>query len=257
MRRADISRRAALGLFAGGAGLSLGGCSSLLIEAAAGDPPRLYRLTSKSTFPDDAPKVGWQLVVEPPSAAASINTNRIGLMEGPYRFNYFADASWIDRAPLMVQNLIIESFDNSDAIVGVGPDAIGLRPNFVLQPELREFQAQRDGDQQKVVVAINARLVQMPDRKIVAVEQFSSMAMAPAGALDPVIDAFDQALGKVLKRLVIWTLTEGEKARKAQLRSRGSFSSGTGSPGPSVSDPSQPLPPRRPIRRLERPTTAG
>lgn len=257
MRRADISRRAALGLLAGGATLSLGGCSSLLIAAAAGDPPRLYRLTSKSTFPDDLPDVNWQLVVDTPSAAASINTNRIGLMETPYRFNYFANASWIDRAPLMVQNLIIESFDNSDAIVGVGSDAIGLRPNFVLQPELREFQAQRDGDQQKIMVVINARLVQMPDRKIVAVEQFGSTAMAPAGALDPVINAFDDALGKVLKRLVIWALTEGEKAHKAQLRSSGSFSSSAGAPSVDPSDPSNPLPPRRPIRRLKRPTTAG
>lgn len=247
-----MTRRVALALLAGGAGASLAGCGTV-INAAAGNPPRLFRLSSKSTFPDDIPDVDWQLVVDTPSAPASINTNRIGLMETPYRFNYFAEASWVDRAPLMVQNLIIESFDNSHAIVGVGPASIGLRPNFVLQPELREFQAQQEGDSQRVNVTINVRLVKMPERIIIAVEHFSRETIAPAGAIDPVIDAFDEALGKVLKRLVIWTLAEGEKAwqakRKAQRRASSRRSSSSNS--------SSSVTPARPIRRLNRPKSAS
>lgn len=236
-------------MLAGGAGMALSGCESFL-TAAAGDPPRLFRLSSKSTFPDTLRSVGWQLVVETPSAPASINTNRIGLMETPFRFNYFAKANWVDRAPLMVQNLLIESFDNSHAIVGVGPASIGMRPDFVLQPELREFQAQQQGDQLEVYVVINARLVQMPDRKIIAVEHFGRKETAPAGELNPVIDAFDTALGKVMKRLVTWTLEEGEKAWQAQRRaSRTSVT--------RRSNPAEPAAPTRPIRRLERPAGAG
>lgn len=238
----------ALALLAGGAGASLAGCGTV-INAAAGNPPRLFRLSSKSTFPEDIPDVDWQLVVDTPSAPASINTNRIGLMETPYRFNYFAEASWVDRAPLMVQNLIIESFDNSEAIVGVGPASIGLRPNFSLQPELREFQAHQEGDTQRVNVAINVRLVQMPERTIVAVEHFGREAVAPAGALDPVIDAFDEALGKVLKRLVVWTLAEGEKSWQEKQKAQRRSARRSGSTSPAT--------PARPIRRLNRPKTAS
>ena len=238
----------ALALLAGGAGASLAGCGTV-INAAAGNPPRLFRLSSKSTFPEDIPDVDWQLVVDTPSAPASINTNRIGLMETPYRFNYFAEASWVDRAPLMVQNLIIESFDNSDAIVGVGPASIGLRPNFSLQPELREFQAHQEGDTQRVHVAINVRLVQMPERTIVAVEHFGREAVAPAGALDPVIDAFDEALGKVLKRLVVWTLAEGERSWQEKQKAQRRSARRSGSTSPAT--------PARPIRRLNRPKTAS
>lgn len=240
------TRRSALAMLAGGAGMALSGCESFLV-AAAGDPPRLFRLSSKSTFPDTLTSVGWQLVVETPSAPASINTNRIGLMETAFRFNYFAKANWVDRAPLMVQNLLIESFDNSDAIVGVGPASIGMRPDFVLQPELREFQAVEVEDGLEVQVVINARLVQMPERKIIAVEHFGRKEMAPAGELNPVIDAFDVALGKVMKRLVIWTLEEGEKGWKAQRRAG----------RPSVTRRRNTVEPTRPIRRLERPADAG
>ena len=238
-------------MLAGGTGVALSGCESV-ITAAAGDPPRLFRLSSKSTYPEGMQKVGWQLVVDTPSAPASINSNRIGLMETSFRFNYFAKANWVDRAPVMVQNLISESFDNSGAIVGVGPGSIGLRPDFVLQPELREFQAHAKGSDHEVQVVINARLVQMPERKIVAVEQFGRTMAAPAGELYPVIDAFDSALGKVMKRLVVWTLAEGEKAWKAQ--SKGSRRSSTKR---RSSGGAKTVTPARPIRRLERPTTSG
>lgn len=253
----DPTRRATLALLVGGAGAALGGCGSVL-QAAAGDPPRLFRLSSKNTYPDTVPVVDWQLVVETPSAPASVNTNRIGLMESAFRFNYFAKANWVDRAPVMVQNLIIESFDNSNAIVGVGPASIGLRPNFVLQPELREFQAHHVGDAHEVFVVINARLIQMPERKIVAVEQFSRKMKAPVGMLDPVIDAFDDTLGKVMKRLVVWTLEEGEEAWKAQLAAQKSGSSGRSRRKSSGSSSGKPAAaPNRPIRRLSRPKAAS
>lgn len=258
MKHVEPTRRAALALVAGAAAAASSGCSSIL-NVAAGDPPRLFRLSSKSTYPSDLPKVDWQLVVDVPSAPASINSNRIGLMESPLRFNYFAKANWVDRAPVMVQNLIIESFDNSKAIIGVGPASIGLRPNFVLQPELREFQAHSIDDHHEVQVVINARLVQMPERKIVAVQQFGRNSTAPLGVLDPVIDAFDDALGKVMKRLVIWTLSEGEKAWQAELAAQKSATRPTRSKSARVAPSANEAPavPSRPIRRLARPDSAG
>jgi cholesterol transport system auxiliary component len=204
--------------------LLVGGVSLLALTACEsfipgqGPPPRLYRLTPKTAF-EGVKKVKWQLVVEPPSAQASIDSPRIGLMLSPLRFDYYAQANWVDRAPLMVQSLIIESFDNSKAIVAVGRESIGLRPDYVLKSELREFQAeQRDGTH-VVNVALNVKLVQMPERQIMASADFDYSVPAPPNQLDPVIAAFDEALGKVLKQVVIWTLKEGEVAETKRTRS--------------------------------------
>src|SRR3546814_20406305 len=57
---------------------------------------------------------------------------------------YYAGAQWIDDAPYMVQRLLIESFENSQRIVGVGRPSVSLRSDFVLRVELRAFQAQYD-----------------------------------------------------------------------------------------------------------------
>ncbi len=215
MKRANppLSRRALLAVTA--SALALSACESVL--PGRGPPPRLYRLTPKSSYPG-APTVDWQLVVEPPSAQASIDTPRIGLMLSPLRFDYYAQANWVDRAPLMVQSLIIESFDNSGAIIAVGRESIGLRPDYVLKTELREFQAEVQDNQHLVNVALHVKLVQMPERQIVASAEFSHTVPAPPDTLDPVISAFDEALGKVLKRVVLWTLEEGQTAEAARRR---------------------------------------
>lgn len=180
-----------------------------------GPPPDLYRLTPKSTFPADLPKVDWQLVLETPLANAAIDTTRIALMQRPTQIEYYARSNWSDRAPAMIQTLMIESFENSNRIVAVGRDAVGLRADFVLKSELREFQAERfEGPTPQAHVAITARLVQMPRRAIIGSEGFEALMPAEADTMDAIISAFDEALGKVLRGLVGWTLRKGDAARR-------------------------------------------
>lgn len=209
-------RRRALVTLAGlaGAGLasgSLAGCANLVPGQTP--PPDLYRLTPKSTFREDLPPVDWQLVLETPVADAALNTTRIALMRSPMQVEYYARSSWTDRAPLMIQTLIIESFENSDRIVSVGREGIGLRSDFVLKSELRELQAEYfQGAQPLVHVSINAKLVAMPSRDIVASDSFEATVPAAADRMEDVIQGFDEALGKVLKRLVEWSITAGTLA---------------------------------------------
>ena len=94
MPLADPNRRS---LLRAGGLLLLGGatsaCSGLL--PGQGPPPALYRLTPKSTFRPDLPKVEWQLVVEAPVTNASLNTTRIALQRSPMEIEYYANAGWV------------------------------------------------------------------------------------------------------------------------------------------------------------------
>ncbi len=184
-----------------------------------GPPPILYRLTPKSTFRDDLPTVSWQLVLELPLANAGLSTTRIALYRDPTNLEYYARASWTDRAPNMVLTLMIESFENSGKIVAVGRESIGLRSDFILKTELREFQAEYyGGDLPTAHVAINAKLVQSATRTIVGSRNFESRSEAIADSREAIIAAFDEALGKTLKRLVEWTLLTGEEAYRKRRR---------------------------------------
>jgi len=187
-----------------GAAAVLGGCS--LIQAAE-EPTDLYQATPKSTFEPDMPSVQWQLAVEVPAAAANLNTGRIAISMTPTSSDYYAKTAWTDRAPAMVQTRIVDSFENSHKIVAVARESIGLRADYTLQPDLRNFEAMYFyGGTPIVKVRIVAKLVRLPDRQIIGAATFERCVRARADKVPKVVDAFDQALGSVMKRLVAWTL---------------------------------------------------
>ena len=185
----------------------LSGCEGL-VPALSGPPANLYTLTPKNTFTKELRRVRWQLVVDEPLASGGLNIDRIALRHSPTELKYFARARWTERAPRMVQTLMVESFENSGAIVAVGRKAIGLRSDYNLITELREFQAEyfeSDGVP-TVRVRLNAKLVKQPRRAIVASRTFESTIKSEGKAMRNVIRAFDQALGKVLRHTVEWTI---------------------------------------------------
>lgn len=183
-------------------------CSGTLLPGAQSEPPQIYVLTPKSTFPPDLPKVKWQLTIAVPSTDAALNTARIALLRSPIRLEYYAHADWVDTAPQMVQSLLVESFENSGRIVSVGRQSITLRPDYSLLTDLREFQAEyfRNGPP-RIHVTLYARMIRMPERRIIAHKKFEYVEQAKDGTLKSVVEAFDVALGKTLKRIVAWTLT--------------------------------------------------
>ena len=186
------------------AAASLAGCQLI---SAVNDPIDLYTVTPKSTFDPDLPAVYWQLAVEAPAASASLSTGRIAIAMTPTSTDYYANAAWTDRAPLMVQTRIVDSFENTRKIVAVSRESIELRANYVLQPDLRNFEALYYYGKPPIVrVRIIAKLVRLPDRQIIGVGSFERCVRARGDKIPKVVEAFDQALGSVIKRLVSWTL---------------------------------------------------
>lgn len=185
----------------------LSGCQFVSAVDSVAEPTELYTVSPKSTFDADLPAVYWQLAVEVPAAAANLNTGRIALAMTPTSTDYYAKVAWTDRAPLMVQTRIVDSFENTRKIVAVARESIALRANYVLQPDLRNFEVLYYYGQPPIVrVRIIAKLVRMPDRQIIGVGSFERCVRARADKVPKVVDAFDQALGSVIKRLVSWTL---------------------------------------------------
>ncbi|HEX9461226.1 MAG TPA: ABC-type transport auxiliary lipoprotein family protein [Alphaproteobacteria bacterium] len=203
-----ISRRAWLGL---AAAASVAACA-----LGGGDAPQLYTLSPKSTFDPALPQVEWQMIVERPVAAAGLNTQKIALQRTAVTVDYFARAAWTDTAPQLVQTLLIQSFENTGKIRAVTRESTQLRPDYVLQTELREFQAEYEGAGQAPVVRVrlNAKMIRLPDRIIIGNQTVERTVPAAKPDMENIVLAFDEALGKVMKQIVEWTLvTPGTTAR--------------------------------------------
>jgi cholesterol transport system auxiliary component len=204
-----VSRRQLLSAALSVPVLSVAGCQL----PGSGPPPREFRVTQKSTFPEDLPDVDWSLMVERPNAVRSIDTPRIARISG-VDVEYYAGATWIDRPPVMIEPLIIQSFRSSGGIGVVVDRRANIRPDFLLQTDLTAFEATEtpSGGPLDVRVAMSATLIRMPRREVVGTTEIAGTVTAQSRSLEAIAVAFDAALGKVLKRLVEWTLVTGEAA---------------------------------------------
>ncbi len=188
-----------------GAGAALAGCGGLLPQV--NEPVPLYTLSAVTEFGQSLPKVHWQLVVGTPVASADLDTTRIALTRSPGVVEYFAKGAWADNAPVLLQTKLIESFEASGSIVAIGRDASGLKPDYVLQSELRDFQAEFDGEQPTAHLRLAAKLVRMPDRRIIATVTIDQRVPAAGGSLAQIVDAFDRAAGEAFQEVVVKVLT--------------------------------------------------
>ena len=192
--------------------LVLGACAAAL-NLAAPDPPRLYALTPKSTFADGLPEVDARISVEVPTATAGLNTARIALQPTSTTLEYYAGARWVDVVPIMVQNLLLESLDNAAKLDVLGREVVGVRADYALLIHIREFQAEySEGEPPTVRVGLQARLVRLPRRTSIAATSTAFTIPVANGSLPAIVTAFDDGLGKALRRLVEWTVEEVAKA---------------------------------------------
>lgn len=205
-RRQDMPPRCTSALVMIGLVLLLAGCNAL---PGGGPPPRLFTLNPKTTFDTDLPKVNWQLIIEMPSAPASLDTVRIAVQRSPLNLDYYADAAWTDRVPAMIQTLLVASFENTGKIVAVGRESVGLRADFLLKTEIRNFEVEYDSEGVSPRVHIVAKLIKMPEREIIADRTCDYKVAVNGDQLEQIVEGYNDVLGRCMRRIVEWTLRTG------------------------------------------------
>jgi len=208
-RLAFITRREAI--LAGAAPL-IAGCGGIQLLPTPMQP-QLYVLRPDIMPPAGMP-VRWRLTVGTPDASASLDTERIALSRTATTMDYFANAAWTDRVPAMIQRLLLQTFDASNRIVAVSRDTSGVENDYLLETEIRDFEARYDTPDvaPQIIVTIQARLARMPQREIVAGVNVRQQAQATANVLDSIVLAFNQATGAAVSQVANWTLNAPQPA---------------------------------------------
>lgn len=190
---------------------TLGGCTGLDTLRQASKPNDLYLLTPKSTFSSSLPHIQKQIVVQEPTATAAVNTDQIAIQPTPLQVQYLPRARWVDRAPLIVQALMVESYENSGKVAAVGRSTVGLRADYVIVPDLREFQGLVVGETEndktvRVEVRMNIKIIDEYEDKIIASSSFREYVVSASDQTPDLVEAFDIALGKTMRDAVEWSV---------------------------------------------------
>ena len=175
---------------------------------------QIYVLTASAAAaaaaaaPAPGPKVAWALSIGIPSASDSLDTDRIALMRSNTTMDYYANAQWPDRLPLMVQTALLENFENSGRITQVARNEDSLSVDYTLRSELRDFEARYDQPDgaPTVVVKITSRMVTAHGHNIASTFTTEQSVPASANSVNAVVEAFDTALAAAAAQIVNWAL---------------------------------------------------
>jgi len=199
----SMNRRAVLA--GGSAALVLASCSNII---GPPDATPLYVLDPENPPAGNAPAVHWQLTVVLPETSSSLDTSRIALLQPSGQLDYYADASWQDPLPFLVQGSLVEAFEASGRMTAVGRETEGLRSDYLLVTDIRSFQARYDvaDAPPKIEVRIVAKLVSARTRTIVQSLDAQSSVASAQNSVPSVVAAMARALADVQTQIVDWAL---------------------------------------------------
>jgi phospholipid/cholesterol/gamma-HCH transport system substrate-binding protein len=152
--------------------------------------------------PAEAPN--WLLVVPEPTTLMGFNTDKILLQPASGESVPLANARWGDNLPVLFQAKVIQSFENAGYSKEVTRTRENVTGNFQLLIDIRRFHVSTSGEADADIDFVAKVLDQ--DGKILQAREFSGTAPASGSDAKAYVNAFNDALGKLLKELVDWSI---------------------------------------------------
>jgi len=153
----------------------------------------------------------WALIVAEPRAISPLNSTRIAVMPTAGEIQTFKGVRWRDASPVLLQQLLMQAFQDSARISGIGPPTSILHADFALQSDLRDFQAEYRGEKvPTVVIRLNGQLVDNSTGLALASQLFTIEQPCEGTAIPQVFAAFQVALDRLLPQVVAWTTEVGD-----------------------------------------------
>ena len=120
-----------------------------------------------------------QAIVAEPSALKALDGENIVIRSSDTSLQYLDGAQWADRLPKIVQARLVEAFQKSGRLGGVGKPGEGLAVDYQVIADIRAFEIRVDGGD-RAFVAISVKL--LDDRNGVVRSTRTFEASAPVGS---------------------------------------------------------------------------
>lgn len=153
--------------------------------------------------------VPWQLAIDAPVANDALDTPRMLVMPSPGALETYPGGRWAATVPLLLRGLLIEAFQSSGRIGGVGASSSGLHADFLLAIDLYDFETQYLDGAPHAVIRLNAKLTDVSTNRIAASRMFEADAALAGADASAAAHAMQGALAMLLPEIVQWTLSEG------------------------------------------------
>jgi cholesterol transport system auxiliary component len=146
-----------------------------------------------------------QILVPEPTALKLLNSEQVVVRVSASEIQYLADSRWGDRLPAIVQSKLVEAFENSGRLGGVGKPGQGLAIDYQVVTDIRAFEVTA-GSPRLANVEISAKILNDRNGTVRAQNVFKATAPVSGAENRDFIEALDRAFAKVGAEIVDWSL---------------------------------------------------
>lgn len=146
-----------------------------------------------------------QILVPEPTAIKSLDSEQVLVRVSPSEIQYLANSQWGDRLPKMVQSKLVEAFENTGKLGGVGTPGQGLAIDYQVVTDIRSFEIDTSG-QRLAKVEISVKILNDRNGSVRAQNVFRATAPVSGEGNQQFIAAINRAFAKVGSEIVDWTL---------------------------------------------------
>jgi len=182
----------------------LAGCAAF--GGGSSKPIDTYELTAPSPATVGRRISRRQAIVTEPSAIKALDGENIVVRSSATSLQYLDGAQWADRLPRIVQARLIETFQRSGRIGGIGTPGEGLAVDYQVIAEIRAFEVRVEGGD-TAEVEISVKLLNDRNGIVRATRVFAHSANVTATGNDGYVAALDAAFARVAVDIVDWALT--------------------------------------------------
>jgi cholesterol transport system auxiliary component len=146
-----------------------------------------------------------QILVPEPTAVKMLDSEQVVVRVSPSEVQYLANSRWGDRLPRLVQSKLVEGFENSKRLGGVGKPGQGLAIDYQVVTEIRSFEVTTNGSR-VATVEISAKLLNDRNGTVRAQSVFKAIVPVAGTENRRFIEALDKAFARVGADIVDWAL---------------------------------------------------
>ncbi|WLS02461.1 ABC-type transport auxiliary lipoprotein family protein [Shinella oryzae] len=163
-----------------------------------------FSLTSAAPIEGPSAK-SRQILVPQPTALKAIDSEQIVIRPSPSEIQYLSQSQWSDSLTKMVQAKLVQAFENTGRLGGVGTPGQGLAIDYQIVTEIRAFEVQTSGAG-TAIVEISAKLLNDRNGSVRAQKVFRATAPVRGTGNTAFVKALDAAFAAVTAEIVGWTL---------------------------------------------------
>lgn len=162
----------------------------------------VYDLSAATGFPPPSPPLKAQLTIPESNTVVLFDSQKMLLAPG-LEVPAFAGAQWSDSLPKMLQEKLIQSFENYDIAHAPMRPNDAVQPDYQLLTDIRSFQVIGEADALRAEIAFSAKIIDK-EGKLVAAKLFQQATPLDKPEPAAAVTAFDKSFDTIAKELVPW-----------------------------------------------------